>query len=297
MYAEYYGFARAPFDMSPDPSFLYLGEAHREGLATLVYAVNSGRGFVMLTGEVGTGKTTLLHALLQQLDSTTNSAFIFNPRLDPMGFFRVLFEELDIGPPCETKAEYLLALNHYLIRKLAANERVLLIVDEAQNLSTEMLEEIRLLSNLETPTSKLIQIMLVGQPELKDLVDQPELRQLRQRIALRHHLRPFNEGEVVEYVKERLAKAGYTGRGIFKKKTLRELYRITGGTPRLINNICDGTLLLGYAREESVLGPEAVREVANDLGLLESDGADQNKNERSQEKPAKRRRRFLRFRR
>ncbi len=297
MYAEYYGFARAPFDMSPDPSFLYLGEAHREGLATLVYAVNSGKGFVMLTGEVGTGKTTLLHALLQQLDSTTNSAFIFNPRLDPMGFFRVLFEELDIGPPCETKAEYLLALNHYLIRKLAANERVLLIVDEAQNLSTEMLEEIRLLSNLETPTSKLIQIMLVGQPELKDLVDQPELRQLRQRIALRHHLRPFNEGEVVEYVKERLAKAGYTGRGIFKKKTLRELYRITGGTPRLINNICDGTLLLGYAREESVLGPEAVREVANDLGLLESDGADQNENERSQEKPAKRRRRFLRFRR
>ena len=297
MYAEYYGFARAPFDMSPDPSFLYLGEAHREGLATLVYAVNSGKGFVMLTGEVGTGKTTLLHALLQQLDSTTNSAFIFNPRLDPMGFFRVLFEELDIGPPCETKAEYLLALNHYLIRKLAANERVLLIVDEAQNLSTEMLEEIRLLSNLETPTSKLIQIMLVGQPELKDLVDQPELRQLRQRIALRHHLRPFNEGEVVEYVKERLAKAGYTGRGIFKKKTLRELYRITGGTPRLINNICDGTLLLGYARQESVLGPGAVREVANDLGLLESDGADQNENERSQEKPARRRLRFLRFRR
>jgi len=297
MYAEYYGFARAPFDMSPDPSFLYLGEAHREGLATLVYAVNSGKGFVMLTGEVGTGKTTLLHALLQQLDSTTNSAFIFNPRLDPMGFFRVLFEELDIGPPCETKAEYLLALNHYLIGKLAANERVLLIVDEAQNLSTEMLEEIRLLSNLETPTSKLIQIMLVGQPELKELVDQPELRQLRQRIALRHHLRPFNEGEVGEYVNERLAKAGYTGRGIFKKKTLRELYRITGGTPRLINNICDGTLLLGYARQESVLGPGAVREVANDLGLLESDGADQNENERSQEKPARRRLRFLRFRR
>ena len=297
MYAEYYGFARAPFEMTPDPSFLYLGEAHREGLATLVYAVNSGKGFVMLTGEVGTGKTTLLHALLQQLDSTTNSAFIFNPRLDPMGFFRVLFEELDIGPPCETKAEYLLALNQYLIEKLAANERVLLIVDEAQNLSTEMLEEIRLLSNLETPTSKLIQIMLVGQPELKALVDQPELRQLRQRIALRHHLRPFDEDEVVEYVKERLAKAGYTGRGIFKKKALRELYRITGGTPRLINNICDGALLLGYARQESSLGPDAIQEVANDLGLLESDGADHKVSERSQDKPAKRRRRFLRFRR
>ena len=181
MYTEYYGLVRLPFEMSPDPSFLYLGEAHREGLATLVYAVNSGKGFVMLTGEVGTGKTTLLHALLGQLDSTTNSAFIFNPRLDPMGFFRMLFHELGVGPACETKAEYLLVLNQYLIDKLAANERVILIVDEAQNLSAEMLEEIRLLSNLETPTSKLIQIMLVGQPELQELVDQPELRQLRQR--------------------------------------------------------------------------------------------------------------------
>ena len=164
MYTEYYGLVRPPFEMTPDPSFLYLGEAHREGLATLVYAVNSGKGFVMLTGEVGTGKTTLLHALLGQLDSTTNSAFIFNPRLEPMDFFRMLFEELGVGPACESKAEYLLALNQYLIDKLAANERVLLIVDEAQNLSAEMLEEIRLLSNLETPTSKLIQIMLVGAP-------------------------------------------------------------------------------------------------------------------------------------
>lgn len=298
MYTEYYGLVRSPFEMTPDPSFLYLGEAHREGLATLVYAVNSGKGFVMLTGEVGTGKTTLLHALLGQLDSDTNSAFIFNPRLDPMGFFRVLFEELDIGPPCETKAEYLLTLNQYLIDKLAANERVLLIVDEAQNLSAEMLEEIRLLSNLETPTSKLIQIMLVGQPELQDLVDQPELRQLRQRIALRHHLRPFDAAEVAEYVQERLAKAGYTGRGIFKRKAIKELYEITGGTPRMINNICDGAMLLGYARQESTLGPEAIREVAHDLGLVGKDAVEGPDSSRGKDTPPKRRRRrLLRFRR
>jgi len=299
MYNEYYGLIRAPFEMSPDPSFLYLGEAHREGLATLVYAVNSGKGFVMLTGEVGTGKTTLLHALLGQLDSTTNSAFIFNPRLDPLGFFRMLFDELGVGEACDSKAEYLLALNHYLIEKLAANERVLLIVDEAQNLSTEMLEEIRLLSNLETPTSKLIQIMLVGQPELQVLIDQPELRQLRQRIALRHHLRPFDQGEVAEYVQDRLGKAGYTGRGIFKKKAIKELYAITEGTPRLINNICDGALLLGYARQETSLGPDVIREVAHDLGLLAKDEFEGNESGTGGGRSPKKRsrRRMFRFRR
>ena len=289
MYNEHYGLVRAPFEMTPDPSFLYLGEAHREGLATLVYAVNSGKGFVMLTGEVGTGKTTLLHALLGQLDAATNSAFIFNPNLDPLGFFRMLFEELGVGPACDSKAEYLLALNHYLIEKLAANERVLLIVDEAQNLSTEMLEEIRLLSNLETPTSKLIQIMLVGQPELQELIDQPELRQLRQRIALRYQLRPFDQVEIVEYVNERLSRAGYTGRGIFKRKALRELFEVTEGTPRLINNVCDGALLLGYARQETSLGPDAIREVAHDLGLVGKDEFEGKGSKRGEEKPRKRR--------
>jgi general secretion pathway protein A len=299
MYNEYYGLIRAPFEMLPDPSFLYLGDAHREGLATLVYAVNSGKGFVMLTGEVGTGKTTLLHALLGQLDSSTNSAFIFNPKLDPLGFFRMLFEDLGIDTACSSKAEYLLALNRYLIGKLAANERVLLIVDEAQNLSTEMLEEIRLLSNLETPTSKLIQIMLVGQPELQVLIDQPELRQLRQRIALRHRLRPFDEREVSEYVSERLSKAGYTGRGIFKRRALKELFKVTEGTPRLINNVCDGALLIGYARQDTSLGADAIREVAHDLGLLAKDEFEGNESTRGRaDSPNKRpRRRLFRFRR
>jgi general secretion pathway protein A len=268
MYREYFGFAKQPFELTPDPSFLFLGESHREGLATLVYGVQSGKGFVLITGEVGTGKTTLLHALLSQLEPSTNFAFIFNPRLEPLDFFRMLFEEFGIEERCATKAEYLLALNRFLIERLEKNEPVLLIVDEAQNLSAEMLEEIRLLSNLETPTSKLIQIMLVGQPELKDLLAKPELRQLRQRIGLRCHLRPFDQKELGEYVNDRLTRAGYTGRGLFKRGSLRELYSVTGGTPRLVNSVCDSVLLLAYAREKSLLDASLIREAAEDLELL-----------------------------
>ncbi len=273
MYTEYYGLLRPPFEMTPDPSFLYLGEAHREGLATLVYGVTSGKGFVMLTGEVGTGKTTLVHALLGQLDSQTRSAFIFNPRLNPLDFFRILFEELEIEAQGRTKAEYLLALNRFLIEGLEKNEKTLLIVDEAQNLSAEMLEEIRLLSNLETPRSKLIQIMLIGQPELKDMLRRPELRQLRQRIALAHHLRPFDERELEDYVEERLRKAGYTGRRLFKKSALQELFDVTAGTPRLINSVCDAAMLLGYAKQKTVIDQALIREVADDLELTGADRA------------------------
>jgi general secretion pathway protein A len=267
MYTEYYGLIRRPFEMTPDPSFLYLGEAHREGLAMLQYAVESRKGFVLLTGEVGTGKTTLLHSLLSQLDSRTNSAFVFNPRLKPIDFFKVIFDEFEITKECRTKGEYLMALNHYLIDKLEQDEPVLLIVDEAQNLSAEMLEEIRLLSNLETPTSKLLQIMLVGQPELKVMLAQPELRQLRQRIVLRHHLRPFNPQECASYVDERLRLAGYTDKALFDRGALREIHDVSEGIPRLVNVVCDGALLLGFSREMAQIDGKAVREVAGDLEL------------------------------
>jgi general secretion pathway protein A len=267
MYCEYFGFMKRPFELTPDPSFLFLGEAHREGLATLIYGVQSGKGFVLLTGEVGTGKTTLLHALLGQLDSSTASAFIFNPRLEPLDFFHVLFEELGIEEECRTKAEYLLVLNRFLIARLEKGQPTLLIVDEAQTLSPEMLEEIRLLSNLETPRSKLIQIVLVGQPELKELLARPELRQLRQRIALRYHLRPFNEKELREYLDERLRRAGYTGKGIFKRAALRELYAASEGIPRVVNAVCDSALLLAYSRERSLLDAALIREAAADLEI------------------------------
>ena len=267
MYCEYYGLLKPPFEMTPDPAFLYLGEAHREGLATLIYGIRSGKGFVMLTGEVGTGKTTLLHSLLSQLDSSTSSAFVFNPRLEPLDFFHMLFAELGIEGLCQTKADYLLRLNEFLIERLEKGESTVLIIDEAQNLSADLLEEIRLLSNLETSTSKLIQIMLVGQPELKDMLARPELRQLRQRIALRHHLRPFDERETHDYVEERLRRAGYAGKNVFKRKAMREIYAVTAGTPRLINVVCDSALLLGYSRDQATLDGADIREVAQDLEL------------------------------
>jgi len=267
MYREFYGLLRPPFEMTPDPGFLYMGEAHREGLATLLYGVSSGKGFVLLTGEVGTGKTTLLHALLGKLDASTATAFIFNPRLEPLDFFRLLLEEYGIEEPCSTKAEFLLALNRFLIQRLEQDQKTLLIIDEAQNLSAEMLEEVRLLSNLETPRSKLIQIMLVGQPELKELLARPELRQLRQRLALRHHLRPFDRRETEEYVEGRLQVAGYTGRRLFKKGALDRLQEVTGGTPRLINSVCDSALLLGYARGARAIGRDEIVEAARELEL------------------------------
>ena len=267
MYRTFYGLIHPPFEMTPDPSFLYLGETHREGLATLVYGVRSRKGFVMLTGEVGTGKTTLLHGLLAQLDASTDSAYIFNPCLEPPDFFKLLFDELGIEETCVSKAEYLLALNHYLIDRLQNDRTVLLIIDEAQNLSREMLEEIRLLSNLETSSSKLIQILLVGQPELGEMLDRDDLRQLRQRIVLRYELKAFDADELESYVEERLRLAGYTGKGIFKRSALRELFEVTGGVPRLVNVVCDGALLTGYGRDQAMLDAAIIREVASDLHL------------------------------
>ena len=261
MYEEFYGLVRPPFEMTPDPGFLVMGDVHREGLATLVYGVRARKGFVLHTGEVGTGKTTLLLALLGQLDQDTDSPFIFNPKLEPLDFFRMVFDEYGIEQECHTKAEYLLALNKFLIDRLEQNLGTLLIIDEAQNLSPEMLEEVRLLSNLETPHSKLIQIMLVGQPELWQILARPDLRQLRQRIVLRHDLKAFDPEETQNYIEERLRLAGYTGKGIFKRAAYKAIQEASGGIPRLINAICDSALLLGFAREELVLGSGAIAEV------------------------------------
>jgi general secretion pathway protein A len=268
MYREHFGLLRDPFEMTPDPSFLYLGATHREGLAMLVYAVKARKGFVVLTGEVGTGKTTLLHSLLSQLEADAPSAFIFNPRLEPLDFMHVLFDEFGIEKTCRTKAEYLLELNHFLIECLKQDRPPLLIIDEAQNLSAEMLEEVRLLSNLETPTSKLLQIMLVGQPELSDMLDRPELRQLRQRVVLRHELKPFDASELESYVDERLRLAGYTGKGIFDRSARKRLFVVTGGIPRLLNVVCDGALLAAFGKGSHGVDGRMIDEVARDLHLL-----------------------------
>jgi general secretion pathway protein A len=296
MYHAHYGLVQSPFEMTPDPSFLYLGDTHREGLATLVYGVRARKGFVLLTGEIGTGKTTLLHALLAKLDRDTLSAFIFNPKLEPLDFFRVLFDEFGIEESCASKGEYLQALNRFLIERLGRDLTTLLIIDEAQAMSLEMLEEIRLLSNLETPTSKLIQILLVGQPELWEMLALPGLRQLRQRIVLRHQLHPFTEEETAAYVQERLRLAGYTGKGVFKSAALRRIHAMSGGTPRLINIVCDGALLLGFARGKEILGADAITEVARDLGLLDREPVSESAKRSTGELQRKRRGPFGLFR-
>src|SRR5206468_3648326 len=208
-----------------------------------------------------------------QLKSSMPSAFIFNPRLEPLDFLRMLFDEFHIEHECRTKAAFLMTLNHFLIDSLRRDQIALLIIDEAQTLSPEMLEEVRLLSNLETPTSKLLQIMLVGQPELNDMLDRPELRQLRQRIVLRHHLVPFGPEDLDRYVDERLRLAGYTGKGIFKRSARKELFAVTGGVPRLINVVCDSALLLGYSRQQQVLGEDIIREAAVELRLAAPESA------------------------
>jgi len=294
MYHSYYGLVQSPFEMTPNPAFLYLGDTHREGLATLLYGVQARKGFVLLTGEIGTGKTTLLHALLAQLERETLSAFIFNPKLKPLDFFRMLFDEFGIEEKYRTKGQYLLALNRFLIGRLERDLTTLLIVDEAQTLSREMLEEIRLLSNLETPTSKLIQILLVGQPELWEMLALPGLRPLRQRIVLRHQLVPFTEEETAAYVQERLHLAGYTGKGIFKNAALRKIHAVSGGTPRVVNIVCDGALLLGFAREKETLGADVIIEVARDLGLLDQVPVSESATN-SPHVPQRKRRGLLRF--
>jgi general secretion pathway protein A len=268
MYNAFYGLDVDPFRVNPDPRFLYFSESHREALATLVYAVRERKGFIVLTGEVGTGKTTVLNALLQKLDRSVQTAYLFNTALSLEDFFAYLFEELGLEPVVPfRKSPALHRLNHFLIERLRAGHQTLLIIDEAQNLPTDLLEEIRMLSNLETPQSKLLQIVLVGQPELAERLQRPELRQLRQRVELRHTIRALTPQETAEYVRERLLIAGHESGDLFSPAALRAVARYTRGIPRVTNVLCDNALLIGFARDARQISPQMVEEAALDLGL------------------------------
>jgi general secretion pathway protein A len=267
MYESFYRLTDKPFKVTPDPRFLFLSESHKEALANLLYGIQERKGFVLLTGEVGTGKTTLLHTLLGRLGEGTKTAFIFNTRLGPRDFFQYMFEEFGIPFMSKTKSECLMALNNFLIDRLREGKNAVLMVDEAQNLSSSILEEIRLLSNLETPTEKLIQILLVGQPELSEKLSLPELRQFRQRISVRYHIRPLSREETRAYVFERLRIAGNPYDKIFSDGSLDLIYAVSRGVPRLINIICDSAMLAGFARGEKLLGAELVRGAVRDLEL------------------------------
>jgi len=261
MYLDYYGLKEPPFSITPDPRFVFLSERHRDALAHLLYGVGQGGGggFVQLTGEVGTGKTTLCRLLLEQLPENTRIALVLNPRLSPIELLETIGEELklDLDGRRGSLKGLVDALNAYLLDAYAQGLRVVLIIDEAQNLSAEALEQVRLLTNLETPTQKLLQIILLGQPELRDLLAREDLRQLAQRITARYHLTPLNVDETDAYVRHRLSVAGCS-RFPFTRLALRRLHDHAGGVPRLINIIADRALVAGYAKTLNQIGEREV---------------------------------------
>jgi general secretion pathway protein A len=268
MYETYYGLKENPFNVTPDPKFIYLGEKHREAFAHLLYGIRENKGFIVLTGEVGTGKTTLIHYLLGQLngDGTVKTAFLFNPKLSVEDFIKYVFKDLGVRIHGRSKGDYIRYFQSYLINAYGLNVKVILIVDEAQGLSPELLEEIRLLSNLETSKSKLLQIILIGQPELDKTLYDERFRQIRQRINMRYHLPPLSERETKEYIEQRLRIAG-AKKPLLSEKAIKEVYRSSGGIPRLINILCDNSLLNGFAQDEKVVDKKTVKEAAKDLKL------------------------------
>ncbi len=268
MYKAYFGLTSNPFNLSPDPSFLYRSPQHEEALANLVYGVQSRKGFIVITGEVGTGKTTMLECLRDHLAShQTPFAFLFNSRLTPDQFFEMVAYDFDLKCARTSKIEVLCALNAMLLDRANRNQTTVLIVDEAQNLEWEVLEEIRLLGNLENRRGKMLQIILAGQPELDRKLDDPAYRQLKQRIALRCHLRPFNAAETSQYIATRLARAGMREQNVFPADVILEIQRRTQGIPRLINSVCDNLLLTAFAMESKKVTIEMLDEVSRDLRL------------------------------
>ena len=268
MYKAFFGLTSTPFNLSPDPSFLYRSAQHEEALASLVYGVQSRKGFIVLTGEVGTGKTTMLECLRDHLTAHhTPFAFLFNSRLTPEQFFEMVAYDLDLNCARTSKTEVLFALNSMLIQRANQHMTTVLIVDEAQNLGWDVLEEIRLLGNLETRRGKMLQIILSGQPELDRKLEQPDYRQLKQRIALRCHLRPFTAVETTQYIASRLARAGMKQQTVFPPDVLAEIHRRTLGIPRLINSVCDNVMLTSFAMESKQADLGMLDEVSRDLHL------------------------------
>jgi general secretion pathway protein A len=265
MYTEFYGLGEKPFSLTPDPRFLFLSASHREALAHVLYGIEQGEGFIAVSGEVGTGKTTLCWTLLERLGPETEVAFVFNPFLSGEELLRAICAEFGLAVEGLGYAQLSDLLNRFLVEQRRAGRRVLLIVDEAQNLPPQTLEEIRLLSNLETATSKLIQILLFGQPELDAKLESKDLRQLRQRISVRWALQALDAGETRDYVRHRLRTAAGGSRDLFTESALREVHRRSGGVPRLVNLICDRALLAGYAAGEGQVDAELVAQAAQEV--------------------------------
>ena len=272
MYQKFFGLRESPFNVNPDPRYLFLTRQIQEALAGLTYGIQNRKGFILLTGEVGTGKTTLLNRLLDWLHGRrAKTAYIFNSRLNVDQLFDFIMAEFEI--PCESreKSQVLLRLNQWLLERYRAGETAVLIVDEAQNLSPEVLEEIRLLTNLETSTEKLLQIVLTGQPELEQKLKMPELRQLRQRITMRCHTAPLSLEETFGYIAERLRIAGANGEPIFSKEAIESVHNFSRGIPRVVNLLCEHSMVNSYVDSLRPIPAHSVAEVAQEFQLDETE--------------------------
>jgi general secretion pathway protein A len=270
VYLDYYGLNEPPFDITPNPRFLFFSPKHREAFNHLLYGIRERKGFVQLTGEVGAGKTTVCRAMMEQLGDRFASALILNPVLDADQLVKAIAMEFGLNVKSLDRLETVAALNTFLLEQVEKDKDAVLIIDEAQDLTNELLEQVRLLSNLETDDRKLLQIVLMGQPELKDRLDDFNLRQLRQRITVRYHLRPLTRTEVGQYVHHRLQISGANGAPYFTNAALWRIYSYSSGVPRLINAVCDKCLLAGFVqlkeRIDFQMVRKAIRELEGDFG-------------------------------
>ena len=273
MYEAFFGLREQPFNMTPDPRFLYLSEGHKEALARLTYGVNERKGFVEITGEVGVGKTILSRALLGRLDAGTKVSFVTNTHITSSELLYLLLNDLGTKSEETSKAKLLIQLKRVLHDHLARDANVVLVVDEAQNLDFEILEELRMLSNLETDSVKLIQILLLGQTELATKLNDPRLRQLKQRIALRYQISPLDREDTSEYIRHRLRVAGHSGsKPLFSKEAEEAIFEYAKGLPRSINSLCDNALLAGYVQERKEITPDLIGEIVSELEGVASRG-------------------------
>ncbi len=265
MYEEFYGLVDCPFNITPDPRYLFFSHRHREAYEHILYGITERKGFIQITGEVGAGKSTLCRAILEKLDSSFATALILNPVMTGIQLLRTILGELGLNNRGNDRVRLLDRLNTMLLEKAANDETVVLFIDEAQDMSDDLLEEVRLLSNLETDDQKLLQIVLIGQPELRDKLGQKKLRQLHQRILVHYHLGPIERGETETYIQHRLRVAGGNGRPTFSYWALGAIHRYSSGVPRLINAVCDKALLAGYVAGKDHLGWQQVRRAVKDL--------------------------------
>ena len=270
MYKSFFKLKENPFNVNPDPRFLYLTKEIEEALTGLMYGIQTRKGFITLTGEVGTGKTTLVNRLLDWLQKReAKTAFLFNSRMNSSQLFDFVLAEFEIPCDSKSKSQQLMKLNHWLLERYRLGETVVLIIDEAQNLTFPVLEEIRLLTNLETSTEKLLQIVLSGQPELEEKLKLPQLRQLRQRIMLRCRTAPLTQQQTQEYITERLRIAGASGEPIFSPKAIETIHVYSLGIPRVINLLCEHSLVNAFVEQERPIQPKTVEEVAHEFQLDE----------------------------